>query len=151
MQTVTQATASGVWDRPPEELPNAAAFPSWGALRECIVAACHSVSISDCESVTDAFMIEIVRMRPPRLSTLVGVLCCQYPLDITETGQYEDAACEHGPRQELSWKCSCHAAAQTHNADRHGGCLFCCQVPWVSRKTKKNDDNVPCEHAQWPF
>lgn len=50
-------------------------WPSWGALRQRVLLACHSVTVPGDPSVRDAFVAELVRLSPPRLRMLDLAAC----------------------------------------------------------------------------
>ncbi len=68
-----RALREGVWDASPAELPDAAAWPTWGALRELILSRCRSVSTA--AAADDAFVAELVRLAPAGLTSLVSSCC----------------------------------------------------------------------------
>ena len=51
-------------------LPDAYAWPTWGALRERILHACKLIKCEYSATVRDAFAAELVKLSPPRLATL---------------------------------------------------------------------------------
>ncbi|KAK9820519.1 hypothetical protein WJX72_011209 [[Myrmecia] bisecta] len=66
-----RAVDSGIWDRPPPALPDANTWPTWGALRERILTACKEIRITWSPSLRDAFPVEIIKLSPQELTTMV--------------------------------------------------------------------------------
>lgn len=67
---VIQAVQSQQWTLEPTVLPDAYAWPTWGALRERILHACKLIQCEYSATVRDAFAAELVKLSPPRLATL---------------------------------------------------------------------------------
>lgn len=65
-----RSVQSGVWDRPVSALPDANTWPTWGALRERLLASCREICVVSSPSVRDAFALELFRLSPPRLKHL---------------------------------------------------------------------------------
>jgi len=65
-----RAVESGKWDRPPEALPDANLWPTWGALRERVITSCKEVKVTWSPSLRDAFPAELIKLSPPELTTL---------------------------------------------------------------------------------
>ena len=73
LSLVLQAVESGIWDRPPTQLPDANTWPTWGALRERVLTATTVINILGSATVRDAFVAEVAKLSPPELSKLVSV------------------------------------------------------------------------------
>eukprot|EP00884_Botryococcus_braunii_P002748 jgi/Botrbrau1/12474/Bobra.0169s0021.1 len=69
------AFQSGVWERPPDALPDVTIWPSWGVLRERILLACRQIAITGSPGVRDAFIREIINLSPSGLQELVLSQC----------------------------------------------------------------------------
>jgi len=65
-----RAVASGRWDRPPDALPDASQWPTWGALRERILTSCKEIIVTWSTTLRDTFPAELVKLSPPELSRL---------------------------------------------------------------------------------
>eukprot|EP00775_Hariotina_reticulata_P011065 gene11065-11221_t len=73
--TWQRAIISGVWDRPVSALPDANTWPSWGALREQVLAATREIRVGSSPSVHDAFASELVKLSPPLLKSIDFSAC----------------------------------------------------------------------------
>ncbi|KAI8474942.1 MAG: hypothetical protein J3K34DRAFT_489365 [Monoraphidium minutum] len=65
-----RSVQSGLWERAVTALPDANTWPTWGALRERVLASCREIRVVDSPSVRDAFASELVRLSPPQLRHL---------------------------------------------------------------------------------
>ena len=65
-----RAVESGVWDRPPDALPDASVWPTWGAYRERILTSAKEVNITWHASLRDEFAAELIKLSPPNMKTL---------------------------------------------------------------------------------
>eukprot|EP00892_Ulva_mutabilis_P002347 jgi/Ulvmu1/12112/UM084_0038.1 len=69
-KTWERAVQCQQWTLEPTALPDAFAWPTWGALRERILHACKLIQCEHSATVRDAFAAELVKLSPPRLATL---------------------------------------------------------------------------------
>mmetsp|Transcript_17803 Transcript_17803/g.34028 ORF Transcript_17803/g.34028 Transcript_17803/m.34028 type:complete len:263 (-) Transcript_17803:359-1147(-) len=65
-----RSVQSGRWERPPDALPDASSWPTWGALRERILTSCKEIKITWSNHLRDAFPSELIKLSPPELVTL---------------------------------------------------------------------------------
>mmetsp|Transcript_14006 Transcript_14006/g.35948 ORF Transcript_14006/g.35948 Transcript_14006/m.35948 type:complete len:258 (-) Transcript_14006:10-783(-) len=65
-----RSVESGNWERPPDALPDANTWPTWGALRERILTSCKKISIMYSPGLRDGFPAEIFKLSPPDLQTI---------------------------------------------------------------------------------
>jgi len=64
-----RAVERRVWDRPLDALPDPAAWPTWGALRERILCSCETIKVTWSPSVQNKFVTEMFRLSPPELKS----------------------------------------------------------------------------------
>ena len=87
-----RAVESGVWDRPPDALPDASLWPTWGAYRERILTSAKEVNITWHASLRDEFAAELIKLSPPNLKTLsFHVRCLPRTCEtMHSSGQHDD-------------------------------------------------------------
>lgn len=65
-----QAISNKKWDKSPDLLPDSSRWPTWGALRERILATCQEIAVNDSQACDDTFAAEVVKLSPPELERL---------------------------------------------------------------------------------
>ena len=55
----TQAVQGGKWERPPDALPDASSWPTWGALRERILTSCKEVRFGESDLIARDLILSI--------------------------------------------------------------------------------------------